>query len=291
MVFESFRANYLKRLDFEAYSELKRPAAKRAYRFLDKRFYHDPKWEFELRQFACEKIGFSRNYDTGQLKQRLTPALAELVQIGFIEPVKYRKERAKVWKIAIAKKQASAAAEANPDHDRLVKELVEFGVERNAAARLVERYPRERILEKLAYVKGLVSSRDKRVTKNPPGFLVAAIRSNYPVKKEKARTVPRQPIGNGSPIPTRSARAQRESIAEKLDEARWQRLDNYLATLSASEQTAFREAAVTSDAGFLRNRFLAEDGNPDLRENHLRLMLRNHLEKTNADQKPSERAA
>jgi hypothetical protein len=129
------------------------------------------------------------------------------------------------------------------------------------------------------------------VTKNPPGFLVASIRNDYPVNKEQTRTVPRQPIGNRSPITTSSPQAHRERMEEKLDEARWQRLDNYLATLSASEQTAFREAAMISDAGFLRNRFLAADGNPDLRENHLRLMLRNYLEKSAADQKPSERAA
>ena len=48
------------------------------YRFLDKRFYHKSRWEFDLTEFACEHIGVSRNYDTGQLKRRLQPAIEEL---------------------------------------------------------------------------------------------------------------------------------------------------------------------------------------------------------------------
>lgn len=60
--------------------------------------------------FACEKLGFSRAYDTGQLKEKLRPVVGELLGIDFIEPVRYRKERPKVWKIAVAKRTANVEA-------------------------------------------------------------------------------------------------------------------------------------------------------------------------------------
>jgi hypothetical protein len=86
-------------------------------------------------------------------------------------------------------------------------------------------------------------------------------------------------------------RVRREAIAEKAEKARWQRLDEYLATLTENEQTAFQAVAIAGDRGFLRERWRVADGNPELRKDDLRLMLRNHLEKSGADQKPAERAA
>ncbi len=198
--FESFQAGYLKKLDFGTYRQLHRPAARRAFRFLDKRFYHSPTWEFELREFACEKLGFSRSYTTGQLKERLRPALGELQNIGFIEPVRYEKERPKQWTVSIAKKCETAGLEVVPavGAEGVVEQLVRRGIEAEAAKRIVEEFEVERILEKLHLVDWLVAKRDKRSPKNPAGFLVAAIRDDYPLPNDYRKEFERKGKKRGS---------------------------------------------------------------------------------------------
>ncbi len=86
-MFESFDAGYLKRLDLSVALKLK-PLARRLYRILDKHF-HPPKrcrLVFDLRNFAQEWLGMSRNYDAAQIRRYLSPAVDELVKIGFLRP-------------------------------------------------------------------------------------------------------------------------------------------------------------------------------------------------------------
>jgi hypothetical protein len=86
VVFRSFEAGYLKKIDMDLFRCLRTPIAKRLYRILDKRFYHRDTWEFDLRELACEHVGMSRNYDNGQLKRKLRGAVESLEQYGFLEP-------------------------------------------------------------------------------------------------------------------------------------------------------------------------------------------------------------
>jgi len=58
--------------------------SKRLYRFLDKRFFHGPRWEFNLKELAWEKVGLARSYDVGNLKRKLRPAIGELERLGFL---------------------------------------------------------------------------------------------------------------------------------------------------------------------------------------------------------------
>ena len=67
IVFCSFQAGFLKKLDLDFYRSLKLATAKRMYRFLDKRFHFSSRLRFKLPVFACEHLGLSRSYDVGQL--------------------------------------------------------------------------------------------------------------------------------------------------------------------------------------------------------------------------------
>ena len=87
VVFRSFKAGYLKRIDLELFRRLRGAIAKRLYRVLDKRFYHKGCWDFDLRELACEHVGVSRNYDASQIKRRLSPAIAELEAVRFLRPM------------------------------------------------------------------------------------------------------------------------------------------------------------------------------------------------------------
>lgn len=104
VLFESFQAGYLKRLDYETVRELG-TKAKRLYRYLDKHF-NPPKYArlvFDLRTLACERLGFSRDYDAVQIRRALQPAVEELEALGFVavEPVetRYRKISRGKWEV------------------------------------------------------------------------------------------------------------------------------------------------------------------------------------------------
>lgn len=105
VLFESFQAGYLKRLDYETVRALG-TKAKRLYRYLDKHF-NPPKYArlvFDLRTLACERLGFSRDYDAVQIRRALQPAVEELEALGFvaIEPVetRYRKISRGKWEVS-----------------------------------------------------------------------------------------------------------------------------------------------------------------------------------------------
>src|ERR1700738_5074142 len=103
VIFQSFQSGNLKQLDLEFYLKLRLPTTKRMYRFLDKRFYRRSRLDFDLRSLACEHIGWSRSYAPTELKRRLKPALEELEQLGFLEPLtveeRYCYVRRGCWRI------------------------------------------------------------------------------------------------------------------------------------------------------------------------------------------------
>ena len=88
VVFDSFQAGFLRNIDFQLCMRLEHPTALRMYRFLGKRFHLEPDCTFELGQFARRHIGIGRNYEGGtQIARKLRPAIAELEEAGFLEPL------------------------------------------------------------------------------------------------------------------------------------------------------------------------------------------------------------
>ena len=248
LFFESFEAGYVKGLDFATYRGLHRPAAKRAYRFLDKRFWHKDAWEFDLRQFACDKLGFSRAYTTGQLKERLRPALGELEEIGYIESPLFRKERAKIWTVAVVKKAAKVEEDSRQvtAASPWISELERRGVNKKAASEIAGRYAAEFIGEKVAFVDWLLAKGDKRVSKSPAGFLVAAIRDNYPPSKDFLRE--KRPVAENQPKSTKKATASTCQVeVDATDHDPVDEVEQYLLGLSDAEQdTLFSDAIRTA---------------------------------------------
>lgn len=83
-VFKSFRDEYTKPIDMELFRKLQTPVAKRAFRFLDKRFLYRPHWEFDLRSFCEQKIGLQPYRFESKFKEKIAPGLAELEEHGVI---------------------------------------------------------------------------------------------------------------------------------------------------------------------------------------------------------------
>jgi hypothetical protein len=195
-LFETCQAGNLRKLDFSVFRSLSRPAAKRAFRFLGKRFHFESELEFDLRLFACEKLGFSREYDTGQLKERLRPALGELEKIGFIEPVEFRKSRPKVWtiKVELGKGNRQDADSLTANQPGVVADLVARGIALKTAEKFSRELPEDEIREQIANFDRLVKASDKRISENPPGWLVSAISRKFKWKIPKTKIV--QPSGH-----------------------------------------------------------------------------------------------
>jgi hypothetical protein len=188
VVFRSFQAENLKRLDVDTYFSLRSSVSKRMYRFLDKRFYHKARWEFDLTEFAHEHIGLSRNYTPPKIKEKIQPALDELMTIGFLEPLSRAERFAKAgrgnWKIILIQK--SAPSEQKPrrsDLTELEQELVTRGVTPPKAEQLVAGHAAERIRVKLEVFDWMLATKDKRVTKSPAGYLVKSIEDDYAAPK------------------------------------------------------------------------------------------------------------
>ena len=90
------------------------------YRFLGKHFYHSPALTLDLRTFACEHVGLERTYkDNGKLKEKLQPALEELEELGFLEPMtreeRYTKVGPKLWTITLKRRPTSSLALDEPE--------------------------------------------------------------------------------------------------------------------------------------------------------------------------------
>ena len=176
----------------EFYLKLRLPTTKRMYRFLDKRFYRRSRLDFDLRSLACEHIGLSRSYAPTELKRRLKPALEEMEQLGFLEPLsveeRYSYVKRGCWRIIFIRGlsrnrrgRESRCSRRATARIQLVEALKVRGVTSKTAQELVDTHPVGRIRTKIEVFDWLLRNEDKRVGKNPAGYLVASIRSDYQV--------------------------------------------------------------------------------------------------------------
>ena len=194
MIFRSFQSGNLKQLDLEFYLKLRLPTTKRMYRFLDKRFYRRSRLDFDLRTLACEHIGLSRSYAPTELKRRLKPALEEMEELGFLEPLspdeRYSYVKRGCWRIILIRGRRGVAnaqdsvEQCSQQPAELFEALKARGVASKTAQDLVDDHPHSRISTKIEVFDWLLRNEDKRVAKNPAGYLVASIRSDYAVPSD-----------------------------------------------------------------------------------------------------------
>ena len=255
-IFKSFRSENLKRLDVDLYFSLESAISKRMYRFLDKRFYHKPDWEFDLKEFAFEHIGLSRSYDdNGKIKEKLRPAIDELTAVGFLaampESERYVKTGRGSWKVLvtqnlpdeallgadglplIARDDPSIAppkptiAPLPPAAQALVDSLIARGVASETARGLVLESPADIIATCLDSHE--IATRAIKAThprRNPVGRLVASIRAKSKARA-KAEALARAETVGVSPVLADSA----DPSASNARKARW-------AALSAKRRAA-----------------------------------------------------
>lgn len=270
VIFQSFQSGNLKQLDLEFYLKLRLPTTKRMYRFLDKRFYRRARLDFDLRSLACEHIGLSRSYAPTELKRRLKPALEELEQLGFLEPMganeRYYNVKRGCWRIIFIRSGQSASASASTsaqdldEHEErrpseLVDALRERGVTARTARELVEAHPETLIRTKIEVFDWLVKNEDRRVGKNPAGYLVASIRSDYQTPVDfQARAKQAEAAAEvraAAEARSRRDKAEAREQAER-DRDREQRLRAAWDGLAETDREAIRAAVKAENPGIGR---------------------------------------
>jgi hypothetical protein len=292
----SCQADNLKLLDVGMYFSLEHSAAKRLYRFLDKRFYKGPHWVFDLAEIAFERVGLSRNYarNVAKIKEKLQPAVEELEDIGFLEPLarddRYFKD-AGGWKIRLSKRQPDKSPPALPggegERPDLIRQLIERGVSPTKAGELFASYPETRLREKIDIFDWLAGTADRRIHKNPGGWLRKAIEDDYTAPKGYENAATREERDRArQEEQRRQAQASRER-REQQRHAEQERgsVDAYLAALAPEARAALEAEALdraTEDA----RQSVQHATPPRLRETILLQILRDHLAQKLKEKQP-----
>jgi hypothetical protein len=256
-VFNSFKAGNLKSIDFDIYKTLRSAIAKRMFRFLDKRFYHRPTWEFDLQEFACEHIGLSRNYTNAQLKRKLLPAILELEEHRFLKPMppeeRFFSHRQGQWKALFVKAphKVSVLGQSGEETRRLVETLVSRGITRKSAEKLVSHHASDRIEEKVRLYDWMKSKGGEGRIKNRAGWLYSAVVHDYALPPELAPKPLVQPGAAASTRPTIEVEVVPEMPPAKKPSA----FEEFWSKLSPDEQVAFEAEAVAAAPVFLRRQY------------------------------------
>ena len=191
ILFDSFKAGFVKKLDLDFYFSLKSSVGRRMYRFLDKHFYYKLTVEMPLMVFAFQKLGLSRNYKyVSSIKQQLEPAAKELVRLGFLASYSFsgRGENTLVRFTAGKGGKTLPVASVTPKEETTEKSLVrrrgvpELLASRGISAAQIETILRgkndhdmRKIRQVVGYFDELVRANDKKISKNPVGFLYRAV--------------------------------------------------------------------------------------------------------------------
>jgi hypothetical protein len=270
VIFQSFQSGNLKQLDLEFYLKLRLPTTKRMYRFLDKRFYRRSRLDFDLRTLACEHIGLSRTYAPTELKRRLKPALEELEQLGFLEPLspqeRYSYVKRGSWRIMFVRGRCMVAEAQNLTAQRgdqpaeLIETLKARGVTRKTAQELVDSHPPSRIRTKIEVFDWLLRNADKRVGKNPAGYLVASIRLDYQAPCDFQTRTSTSGTSNhdgrqrkGNPLRTQLIQQQtRDEVQAQRDKAREAKLRAAWERLTETERESILAAVKADNPGLGR---------------------------------------
>lgn len=263
---DSLSRGNMKRLNLADLFHLNLGTSKRLYRFLDKRFYHNPRLTFDLKTLACVHVGLSDKYKPADLKRKLQPAINELVEIGFLVEVPaeqrftrvahgvyevhfQRASRDKVGPLPLKGPKTQRAADR-----RMIKELTERGVSQNVARKLVEdtSITPEFMRAKLEYFDWECATNG--APKRPGGWIRKAIEEDWQppanFKTAEERKHQEQVARNKELEERERKRREKKAIEAEQQQARdeWEMVQAHLATLSEEAREALIDNALENPA-------------------------------------------
>jgi hypothetical protein len=269
VIFKSFKAGNLKSIDFDFLKSLDGSVTKRLYRFLDKRFFHRKRWEFNLKEVSWEHIGLSRNYDAANIKRKLMPAIRELEEKRFLKRMPESERFVKIssgeWLVRFESSSSegqSKLSSCEQDKQTLLQALVERGITPTSAAHLVRAYSEEKIKTHLEVFDWMLTQNDPKVSRNPAGFLVASIKEEYAPPKgflTKDEKEKREKISQERK--SKDERRKAAALAREEDKARARKgmIETFWKNISADERRRL-EAEALSEATAVQRQTIDRGG-------------------------------
>lgn len=200
VLFKSFQAGFIKKLDLDFVLDLRSAVSKRLYRYLDKHFWYKSRVQIDVFVLAHEKLGVSRNYRfVSSIRQQIDPAIEELIAKGFLSGCEYIQKgkgadvifyaaggKARTANDRDGKNGVRVVSEENFRHapadmrERVIRMLEDRGIGAKQAERLTASSTPEvlqRMIKIVEYFDTLCTSGSQQVIKSPVGFLYRAIES------------------------------------------------------------------------------------------------------------------
>ena len=270
VIFRSFQAGNLKAIDFDFFKALKSAIAKRVYRFLDKRFFHRPRWEFNLQEFAWEHVGLARGYDSASLKRKLRSGIGELEEKGYLHRLpdheRFRKDPTGEWRVVFAKAPADALPAKHTGDathaEAIVSALIGRGVTPDTARQTVRQHLPEKIKSQIEVFDWMIARKDPKVSRNPPGFLISAIRGEYLPPRDFVSQQAQAKQARQAAARKRSAEKRRqERIArEQVNESKRERTIQTFWQSISEEQKGQIECEALANATVFQRKLMLGDG-------------------------------
>jgi len=296
VLFKSFQAGYLKRLDWNLYTSLECPIAKRLYRFLDKRFFHGNSFEMDLRELAVNRMGLSTVYNTAQLKRGLLKGLEELEQrwdLRVLSPEqRFIKKGRGNWIVRFERKRKAKPIifngislklqplDSTVDTHQLQTYLVKRGIGPASAEELARNY-------QIQTIKSMIELFDWYNQRGQPrgvGFLVQSIKNPQSIELPKgfessAQIQLRRNAESNRERIQRKCSTQRERVVEAQVQSRFEAFNAFWKSLSLIEQADFENIAVDRADATKRHGYYRNQGREDpLFEQYRQVILRDHFE-------------
>lgn len=298
VLFNSFQSGYLKRLDWNLYTSLESPIAKRLYRFLDKRFYHGSAVEMNLKELAVNRIGLPSTYNTAQLKRGLLTGISELEQRWELRPLgmekRYTKQGRGEWLIRFEKKRSPRPTkQALHDHSiphfekstglqQVAVQLVKRGIGPASAEELSQSYP----LHSIQTMIELFDWYNQRGQSRGAGFLVQSIKKPMAIELPKGFESSHQANARReSEMARRSYHRNlataRERQAAEQSNCRNKEFVDYWQSLSPDAQSEFEDSAVAQSESTKKLGYYRHQGREGpLFEEYRQVILKDHFERT-----------
>ena len=286
VLFASFQAGYLKRLDWDLYCRLTSPVAKRLYRLLDKRFFHGDEVVLDMHQLALRKIRLSDRYNTAQIKRALLVGIRELEALWELRPLpaerRFVKQGRGHWEVVFQRRRsrptkATLASQESQVADHTI-ELTRREIGPAMAAELVEKHSAE-IIQKMVALFDWYSVRGQ--TKGP-GFLVDSIRNpekyrpprEFTENQQRGKRPDRVIKSRSHPSP-QSVFVPIDAIKQSLDKA----FQAFWHGVGPDRRVEFETAAVQGASSLKRDGYLRlkSVGGPAFQE-YRQVILRDHFE-------------
>ncbi|MBV9124513.1 MAG: hypothetical protein JO112_14235 [Planctomycetes bacterium] len=265
----------MKGLDLELFLRLPGAAAKRAYRFLDKSLPAAGAQAYDLRLFACEKVGMSRHYKPSRLITEVQATVVDpLEKAHFLAPLdpkeRFVKEARGRYRVLFARQGPPEAlpAQASPPA-ALTADLRRLRLSGNKVREVLSAYTPEYIAAKIDIVDWLRQGKHAPELRNPAGFLLKALEDDYQPpegyesrqqREERERRQREQEDHQRQRQQQRQAEERaREERERALQAARREHLNAHWQALPSAAQAELEQRALAQASDFQRD-FLRREG-------------------------------